>query len=196
MSGKIKMIWSAIGVALMLAGSLRLPPALAQDRGKPASVAQRVVFYDEDTSDPGGKQYAGTVVWRTERIEVSSSQPAVIAVRADIDVPDRKFRMTMSFRRNTDATLPASHTMELRFDLLPDLTSSISHVPGILMKASEHGTPMPLAGLAVKVTDGFFLVGLSNVDPSPSRNIQLLMERAWFDLPLVYADQHRAIIAI
>jgi hypothetical protein len=52
------------------------------------------------------------------------------------------------------------------------------------------------AGLAVKVTDGFFLVGLSNVDADRTRNIQLLKERSWFDVPLVYANQRRAIIAI
>ena len=57
-----------------------------------------------------------------------------------------------------------------------------------------HGTP--LAGLAVKVTNGFFLVGLSNVDADRTRNLQLLKERAWFDMPLVYVNQRRAIIAI
>ena len=53
-----------------------------------------------------------------------------------------------------------------------------------------------LAGLAVKVTDGFFLVGLSNVDADRVRNLQLLKERSWFDVPLVYVNQRRAIIAI
>jgi len=47
----------------------------------------------------------------------------------------------------------------------------------------------------VKVTDGFFLVGLSNVDSDRSRNVQHLKERSWFDVPLVYANQRRAIIA-
>ena len=48
----------------------------------------------------------------------------------------------------------------------------------------------------MKVTDGFFLVGLSNVDSDRARNLQFLMERSWFDVPLVYANQRRAIIAI
>ena len=48
----------------------------------------------------------------------------------------------------------------------------------------------------MKVTDGFFLVGLSNVDADRARNIQLLTERSWFDVPLVYANQRRATIAI
>ena len=162
-----------------------------------APVAQKVVLYDEDPSDPKGKQYVGSVVWRTEQIKATGLQKADIAVRADIEIPDRKFKMTMSFRRNTDASLPASHTAELTFILPPDFSGGgVSNVPGILMKSNEQARGTPLAGLAVKVTDGFFLVGLSNVDADRARNVQLLKERSWFDVPLVYSNQRRAIIAI
>ena len=162
-----------------------------------APVAQRVVLYDEDPSDPKGKQYVGSVIWRTEPIKSSGSQKPEFAVRADIEIPDRKFKMTMSFRRNTDSSLPASHTAELTFILPQDFTGGgVGNVPGILMKSNEQARGTPLAGLAVKVTDGFFLVGLSNVDSDRSRNLQLLKERSWFDVPLVYVNQRRAIIAI
>jgi hypothetical protein len=162
-----------------------------------APVAQRVVLYDEDPADPKGKQYVGTVVWRTEAIKGSGNAPGDLAVRADVDIPERKFKMTMSFRRNTDTSLPASHTAELTFILPQNFDGGgVSNVPGILMKSNEQARGTPLAGLAVKVTDGFFLVGLSNVDSDRTRNLQLLKERSWFDIPLVYANQRRAIIAI
>jgi hypothetical protein len=155
------------------------------------------VLYDEDPSDPKGKQYVGSVVWRTEQVKASGNQKADIAVRADIEIPDRKFKMTMSFRRNTDTSLPASHTAELTFILPQDFAGGgVGNVPGILMKSNEQARGTPLAGLAVKVTDGFFLVGLSNVDADRQRNVQLLKERSWFDVPLVYTNQRRAIIAI
>jgi hypothetical protein len=178
-------------------------PKIPDRVGQPSStdqvapVAQRVVLYDEDPSDPKGKQYVGSVVWRTEQIKAAAGQKPDIAVRADIDIPDRKFKMTMSFRRNTDTSLPASHTAELTFILPPEFTGGgVGNVPGILMKSNEQARGTPLAGLAVKVTDGFFLVGLSNVDADRSRNLQLLKERSWFDVPLVYVNQRRAIIAI
>ena len=162
-----------------------------------APVAQRVVLYDEDPSDPKGKQYVGSVIWRTEPIKASGNQKPDVAVRADIEIPDRKFKMTMSFRRNTDTSLPASHTAELTFILPQDFSGGgVGNVPGILMKSNEQARGTPLAGLAVKVTDGFFLVGLSNVDSDRARNLQLLKERSWFDVPLVYVNQRRAIIAI
>ncbi len=178
-------------------------PKIPDRVGQPSSgdqvapVAQRVVLYDEDPSDPKGKQYVGSVVWRTEPIKAAAGQPADIAVRADIEIPDRKFKMTMSFRRNTDTSLPASHTAELTFILPSDFAGGgVSNVPGLLMKSNEQARGTPLAGLAVKVTDGFFLVGLSNVEADRVRNIQLLKERSWFDVPLVYVNQRRAIIAI
>jgi len=185
------------------AGAPLTKPKIPDRVGQPSSsdqvapVAQRVVLYDEDPSDPKGKQYVGSVIWRTEPVKASANQKADIAVRADIEIPDRKFKMTMSFRRNTDTSLPASHTAELTFILPPDFAGGgVSNVPGILMKSNEQARGTPLAGLAVKVTDGFFLVGLSNVDADRVRNLQLLKERSWFDVPLVYVNQRRAIIAI
>jgi hypothetical protein len=178
-------------------------PKIPDRVGQPSSseqaapVAQRVVLYDEDPSDPKGKQYVGSVIWRTEPIKASGNQKADVAVRADIEIPDRKFKMTMSFRRNTDSSLPASHTAELTFILPQDFPGGgVGNVPGILMKSNEQARGTPLSALAVKVTDGFFLVGLSNVDSERARNLQLLKERSWFDVPLVYANQRRAIIAI
>ncbi|WP_375412252.1 hypothetical protein [uncultured Bradyrhizobium sp.] len=177
-------------------------PKIADRVGQPSSetvapVAQRVVLYDEDPADPKGKQYVGTVVWRTEQIKGTGTAAGDLAVRADIDIPERKFKMTMSFRRNTDSSLPASHTAELTFILPQNFDGGgVGNVPGILMKSNEQARGTPLAGLAVKVTDGFFLVGLSNVEADRARNLQLLKERSWFDIPLVYANQRRAIIAI
>jgi hypothetical protein len=176
-------------------------PKITDRVGQPGSqqiapVAQRVVLYDEDPSAPQGKQYVGSVIWRTESVKVPAGQPPDIGVRADIDIPERKIKMSLSIRRNTDASLPASHTAELTFVLPPDFGTTIANVPGVLMKSNEQARGTPLAGLAVKVTDGFFLVGLSNVEADKQRNLQLLKERSWFDIPLVYANQRRSIIAI
>lgn len=162
-----------------------------------AAVAQRVVLYDEDPSEPQGKQYIGTAVWRTETVPPSGNQPPEIAVRADIDVPDRKMKVTLSVRRSTDPNSPVSHTLELGFVLAPDSANGgVANVPGVLMKPAEQTRGTPLAGQSVKVTDGFFLIGLSSAEADKQRNLQLLKERPWFDVPLVYANQRRAILAI
>src|SRR5947209_7696125 len=82
---------------------------------------------------------------------------------------------------------PASHTVEVTSNLPADFPfGGISNVPGILMKQAEQTRGAPLSGLAVKVTSGFFLLGLSAVETEKDRNIQLLKERGWFDIPVVY----------
>jgi hypothetical protein len=162
-----------------------------------AAVAQKVVLYDEDPNDPQGKRYVGSALWRTETVSPGAGLAPELAVRADIEIPERKLRMTWSLRRNTDKALPASHTIEIMFTLPADFPEGgIGNVPGVLMKQNEQARGVPLAGLAVKVTNGYFLIGLSAVDADLQRNIQLLKERDWFDIPVVYASGKRAILAM
>ena len=124
-------------------------------------------------------------------------RPPELAVRADIDVPDRKMTMTWSLRRNTDQSLPASHTIEIMFNIAAESPSGgVQNVPGVLMKQAEQTRGVPLAGLAVKVTPGFFLIGLSALETDMQRNLQLLKDRSWFDIPIVYNNNRRAILAM
>jgi len=161
------------------------------------AVAQRVVLYEEDANNPQGKQYVGSAVWRTETVSPGSGLAPELEVRAEITIPDRKMTVTWTLRRNTDQALPASHTIEIMFNLPPDFAGGgIANVPGILMKDSEQARGVPLAGLAVKVTNGFFLIGLSAVDADVQRNVDLLKSRPWFDIPIVYNGGGRAILAL
>jgi hypothetical protein len=165
--------------------------------GQVAAVAQRVVLYEEDPADPQGRRMVGSVIWRTETASPGPGQPPETVVRADVDVPERRMAMTLSMRRNTDKTLPASHTVEVVFNLPADFPfGGISNVPGVLLKQAEQSRGAPLAGLVVKVTAGFFLIGLSSVEADKARNVQLLRERPWFDIPMVYNNGRRAILAI
>ena len=179
-------------------------PKITDRIGQPSSepstgpaVAQRVVLYEEEPDDPQGKRFVGTVLWRTEMRPAAPGRPPELAVRADIEVPERKMSVTLSFRRNTDASLPASHTVEIVFTLPSDSTSGgVQKVPGVLMKQAEQTRGVPLAGLAVPVTPGYFLIGLSSLESDMQRNVQLLKERSWFDIPIIYNNNRRAILAL
>jgi hypothetical protein len=177
--------------------STQAPAAGAPGSQTAPAVAQRVVLYEEDSNDPQGKRYVGSVIWRTETVSPGNGLAPELAVRADVTIPERRITMTWSLRRNTDKALPASHTVEIMFNLPADFSGGgVANVPGILMKQSEQARGTPLAGLAVKVTNGFFLIGLSAVDTDVQRNIELLKERPWFDVPIVYANGGRAILAM
>jgi hypothetical protein len=66
----------------------------------------------------------------------------------------------------------------------------------MLMKSDEQARGTPLGGLAMKVTTGFFLVGLSNANTERLRNMQLIRERSWFSVLPIYNNQRRAMIVI
>ncbi len=172
-------------------------PGTAPGSQTAPAVAQRVVLYEEDPNDPQGRRFVGSAIWRTETVSPGAGLAPELAVRADVEIPERRMTMTWSLRRNTDKALPASHTIEIMFNLPADFPGGgVANVPGILMKQSEQARGTPLAGLAVKVTNGFFLIGLSAVDTDLQRNVQLLKERPWFDIPVVYTNGGRAILAM
>ncbi len=106
-------------------------------------------------------------------------------------------RMSFTVRRNLDESLPASHTIEILFSTPPDFQpGGIADVPSVLMEDTEQRSGTPLTGLRVKVTSGFFLIGLSSVESDIRRNVQLLKERAWLHIRISYNNGQRALLAI
>jgi hypothetical protein len=162
-----------------------------------APATQNVVLYEEDPNDPNGKRYTGTVVWSLENVAAGPGQPMDKAIRGDITIPERNMTVTFTLRRNTDKDLPASHTVSINFNVPADFShKGIQEIRGLLMKQSESTRGVALAGLSVKVTNGFFLIGLSASEGDVQRNIQMLKERGWFDIAIVYDDNRRAILAV
>jgi hypothetical protein len=173
-------------IILGLVGTVAVPAA---------ALAQHVVLYEEDPDDPQGKRLAGSATWRTESKVVGASPGLVL--RADLEIPERRMTVSFLLSRNIDPTLPASHVIEVTFKLPADFPfGGVSNVPGILMKQGEQLRGAPLAGVAVKVTSTFFMVGLSAVEADVQRNLQFLKERSWFDIPIYYDNGRRAILAL
>ena len=174
------------------------PPAASSATGPVAAVAQRVALYEEDPADQQGKRFVGSAIWRTEMVTSGPGAPPDMAVRADIEIPERRITMTLVVRRDINQVQQAtSHTIEITFNLPADFPfGGISNVPGVLMKQAEQTRGSPLGGAAAKVTSGYFLIGLSAVEADMQRNLQLLKERAWFDIPIVYNNGRRAILAV
>lgn len=157
---------------------------------------QHAVLYEEDRSNSTGRQFNGSVSWHTETIK-ADGKPDELAANADVFIPSRGLRMTLSIRRNLDPSLPASHVIDLTCAVPADFDGGgIANVPGILTKSNQQAKGAPLAALTVKITNGSYLVGLSATAADRERNLKLLLERAWFDIPIVYANQRRAILAI
>jgi hypothetical protein len=162
-----------------------------------AAVAERAVLYEEDPTDPIGKRVLGSAIWRTEEVPSESGKPSELAVRADIEFPARDLGVVWKLRRVTENGSATSHALEITFKPPPNFSSGgIFNVPGVWMKPDENVRGNALAGLTTRVTTGYFLIGLSGAPADKERNIQLLKALSWFEIPIIYTNNLRAILAM
>ena len=152
------------------------------------AVAQRAALLVDAPDDPQKvKTYPGTVVWHVDSVSPGQGQPLEAAVKADIDIPDAKLKVTMLMQKNPEPQLPASHTIECHF--LPQPGNALGNVKQInvpeMRKDDDSQTGDPLTGVPVAITENYFLVGLSR-GAAENQNLRLIMERNWFDLSVLF----------
>ena len=134
--------------------------------------------------------FKASVVWQF--IGSGSNDPTV---EATLTVPERAMSVRIAFRRNTDATLPASHLFEVTIDTSTNFHGQgIQEVPRIVLKPKEDARGQPLVGAAAKVAQGFFWIALSANQHDTASNLALLRTNRWIDLPLLYGTGQRAIL--
>jgi hypothetical protein len=154
-----------------------------------ASRAAMLVATVADAAKPAIN--VGTAVWSL--IPAPAGQPQGVGVKAEVDVPDLKMHASMIMRKNFDASLPASHTIDLRVTF--DAGSTIKGVKDIaipLMRRDDPPASDALAGVRVKISDNYFLIGLNRGDGDVAKNIQEIAERGWFDFPMQLDDDRIA----
>jgi hypothetical protein len=157
-------------------------------------VAQRAVLYEEPLEQAaaanGVVAINAAVTWTYNPNGVYG--PEAIA---NLDVPERGLKIKISFRRNSDQTLPASHVVEVNVTAPASFPGKgIKDVPRLVLKPTEDARGQPLIGASAKVADGFFWIALSGVDRDVASNVALMRDRSWIDLPLVYETGQRAIL--
>jgi hypothetical protein len=132
----------------------------------------------------------GSTVWST--IPPAPGQPARVAVKADADIPDLKMHASMTLRKNTDPTLPATHTIDLRFSFADG--APITGVKDVEPKTRNLGSTAsePLRAVKVKISDVYFLIALAKDDQDTVRNLDLMQTHAWFDFSLLLNDNRIA----
>jgi len=128
----------------------------------------------------------GSTVWST--IPSAPGQPATIAVKADADIPDLKMHSTMTLRKNTDPTLQATHTIDLKFSFADGAPITGFKDVGLpQMRKLDSTASETLTSVKVKISDVYFLIAL-NSQQDVARNLDLMQTRAWFDFPLLLND--------
>jgi hypothetical protein len=173
-------------------------PATSESSTSGSSVTQRAMLTTEpDASNPRGRDYVGTANWRIETIPAGPGRAAEVAIKLEVEIPDRGLAMTWLIRRNTDPTLPASHTIDIEFNLAPNSPlGKIAEIRSLLMKQPGQVEGAPLWGHAQKSTSNYFLVGLSAVEADAQYNLKLLKEQPAFDVALVFSNVRRAFLLV
>lgn len=161
-----------------------------------APVAQRAILYEEGpTAGSAGQASAGRAVWSVAQETVDGRAETVLKMR--IEVPDRNIAANLTLKPNRDETLPASHLLEVQFELPEGFSGQgVADVPGLVMKTTEEARGDALIGASVKVADGYFWVALSNLPDEQERNLMLLRDRGWIDIPMLYENGKRAILTL
>ncbi len=157
------------------------------------SVAARAAMLVAVASDPQKPAVSlGSVVWST--IPAAPGQPAsTVAVKAEADIPDLKMHAVMTLRKNTDPSLPASHTIDLRVTFADGAEiKGIKDMRVPMMRRDDPPSQDALSGVRVKISDSYFLVGLNHGDAELAHNVDLIANRGWFDFPMLLDDDRIA----
>jgi hypothetical protein len=172
-------------------------PAAAQPPAQTVAVGQRAIFYEERTSATDGSAQQGNTVWTLVQESPGNGLPPEPAIRAEATIPGKEVQLRMTIRRNADATLPASHIIELIF-LTPENFDGgvIDNVLRMTFKETEEATGMPVVGSPAKIGDGFFLIALGDTPQEIEANMQLFRRMKWIDIPIVYRTGRRALMTL
>ena len=99
----------------------------------------------------------------------------------------------MTIRKNTDASLPATHTIDLRATFADGAEIKGVKDMGLpQLRKDDAPTGDAVSGVRVKINDSYYLVGLTRSDTDAAHNLDLLATRNWFDFPLLLNDDRIA----
>ena len=140
----------------------------------------------------GAVPFSGTVEWSQGTDEIGL--PTLLG---QASIPARNLGVSITIRKNNDPVLPASHLMEISFDV-PDtfIGGSIATLAGVLLKDEELVPGTALAGAAARVVGNSFLFALSASPADLTANTDLLGNRRWLDLAIVYGTGRNAILTL
>jgi len=166
-------------------------PAASVD---PAVLAGSQSLLLEASSDgqTGAVPFSGTVEW-TEGVD-ELGLPTLIGKAS---IPARNLSVSLTIRKNTDPSLPASHLLEVDFGVSDSfIGGTIASLPGVLLKDQELVPGTPLIGASARVMANSFLFALSATAADATTNRTLLEGRKWVDLAVVYGTGRNAIITL
>lgn len=155
------------------------------------------ILYEEGASANDNTLSPGVVVWTLGSESIAEGLPEEPVISGRMDIPARDLVLLLSIKRNVDEALPASHVIELVFATPDDFPGgSIANINRFVLKDSEQARGDNLVGVPARIDDGIFLIALNNLAEARARNISLLRNQSWIDIPLEYRTGRRALVTL
>ena len=178
--------------------------AIAPEEASPSDASaatdngvQRSILYEEG-EDAGGAGTAaqGAVSWNVDEVRDLDGQVQAV-LNAAVEIPERDVKVDIRIKPNDDTSLPASHLVEIVYEFPESFAAGdVVNVPGLVMKPTEEARGDALIGASVKVSPGIFWIALSSLPNEQQRNLALLRERGWIDIPMLYENGKRGILTL
>ena len=172
-------------------------PAATGEQPAAIGVAQKMFLYEERLGQTAPTAIEGTVAWSSAEESPGGDAKPEPVVRAQVNVPSKGLTALITFRRNADKSLPASHIVELVFSLPENFEGGgIESVQRVAMKRTEQDRGDALIAVPAKITDDFHMIALNDFPEAITKNTELLRTRSWIDIPITYRNGRRALITL
>ncbi|MGO6983449.1 hypothetical protein [Rhizobium leguminosarum] len=172
-------------------GAAASPPQAA-----PVASSQKMFLYEERIGQSSPTAIEGSVVWSVQH-EAGQGGRQEATVQGNVTVPERNLSALVTFKRNSDPSLPASHLVEIVFSVPPNFEGgSIDSVQRISMKRTEQDRGDALIAVPAKITDDFHMIALNDYPDARKANLDLMSTRNWIDIPITYRNGRRALLTM
>ncbi|MGG7578742.1 hypothetical protein [Rhizobium sp. Nf11,1] len=171
-------------------------PAASPQQAAPVGSSEKMFLYEERIGQSSPTAIEGTVVWTVQH-EAGQDGRQEATVQGNVTVPERNLSALVTFKRNSDPSLPASHLVEIVFSVPPNFEGgSIESVQRISMKRTEQDRGDALIAVPAKITDDFHMIALNDYPDARKANLDLLSTRNWIDIPITYRNGRRALLTM
>ncbi|MBB3390436.1 hypothetical protein FHT82_003199 [Rhizobium sp. BK275] len=171
-------------------------PVAAPAQNAPVGTTEKMFLYEERIGESSPTAIEGSIVWTIQH-EAGQDGRQEATVQGNVTVPERNLSALLTFKRNSDPSLPASHLVEIVFSVPPNFEGgSIDSVQRISMKRTEQDRGDPLIAVPAKITDDFHMIALNDYPDARKANLDLLGTRDWIDIPITYRNGRRALLTM
>ncbi|TAT85177.1 hypothetical protein [Rhizobium ruizarguesonis] len=171
-------------------------PVASPQQTAPVGSSQKMFLYEERIGQSSPTAIEGSVVWSVQH-EAGQDGRQEATVQGNVTVPERNLSALVTFKRNSDPSLPASHLVEIVFSVPPNFEGgSIDSVQRISMKRTEQDRGDALIAVPAKITDDFHMIALNDYPDARKANLDLMSTRNWIDIPITYRNGRRALLTM